>query len=84
MASQVNSANMQVLTPVSSQTVPEIAKEGTYPIKFYKNRIILIPKKKKKKRSQKRERYRPTSPIITDAKKKNPQQNNSKANPTMH
>lgn len=49
MASQVNSANMQVLTPVSSQTVPEIAKEGTYPIKFYKNRIILIPKKKKKK-----------------------------------
>lgn len=83
MASQVNSANMQVLTPVSSQTVPEIAKEGTYPIEFYKNRIILIPKKKKK-RSQKRERYRPTSPIITDAKKKNPQQNNSKANPTMH
>lgn len=48
MASQVNSANMQVLTPVSSQTVPEIAKEGTYPIEFYKNRIILIPKKKKK------------------------------------
>lgn len=83
MASQVNSANMQVLTPVSSQTVPEIAKEGTYPIEFYKNRIILITKKKKKK-SQKRERYRPTSPIITDAKKKNPQQNNSKANPTMH
>lgn len=69
MASQVNSANMQVLTPVSSQTVPEIAKEGTYPIEFYKNRIILITKKKKKT-SQKRERYRPTSPIITDAKKK--------------
>lgn len=54
MASQVNSANMQVLTPVSSQTVPEIAKEGTYPIEFYKNRIILITKKKKKNISEKR------------------------------
>ena len=54
MASQVNSANMQVLTPVSSQTVPEIAKEGTYPIKIYKNRIILIPKKKNKKITEKR------------------------------
>lgn len=53
MASQVNSANMQVLTPVSSQTVPEIAKEGTYPIEFYKNRIILITKKKKKKHLRK-------------------------------
>ena len=68
------------LTPILLKLLQNIAEEGTVPNSFYEATITLIPTPDKD--VTRKETYRSMSLMNIDAK--NPQQNTSKQNPTVH
>ena len=67
------------LTPICLKLFQNIAEGGTLPNSFYEATISLIPKTDKD--TTKKENYRPISLMNIE---KNPQQNTSKPNATIH
>ena len=72
------------LTLILLNLFQKIAEGGTLPNSFYMATITLIPKPNKDT-TKKKKKERKLQPNITDEhRRKNPQQNTSKQNPTTH